>query len=318
MSNYDWKEIGPKMVGNWQNAIFALTGLNLRDYHPKKHYACPICGGKDRFRFDDRKPKARQADGSGGYFCNSCGSGDGMQLYQRVANLSFSQAVNELGKFVGGQPVEQRRAAVKAIESAPMMDYGKEMTQEEAADRLSRAVSHTMCPLTLIEGICPGSMLILFRKGAEGEGFNHADNWRWANPVNRINVDGSRGMLCNVSTTNIDGFSQFLAGDISYNAGTVIDGSATIVICERLVDAWHVYHQTGATVIVAYSPQNVDHIARVIGPRAAGIVARGDDIDTIIYAEENDLPVWAMRGKKCVGRVSAAKVLNRKEEANHD
>lgn len=313
MSNYDWKEIAPKMVGNWQNAIFALTGLNLNEYHPKKHYACPICGGKDRFRFDDRKPKARSPDGSGGYFCNACGSGDGMQLYQRIAHISFSEAVNELGKFVGGQPVEQRRLAIKAIQSAPTMDYGKQMTEEEAAARLSRGVSHSTCPLTLIEGICPASLLILFRKGTEELGFTSPDNWRWANPVNRINSDGTRGTLCNVSMTDIEGDSAFLAGAITYNAGTVIDGSATVILCERLVDAWHVYHQTGATVIVCYSAQNIDHVANVIKGVASGVVARGDDIDTIIYAEENDLPVWAMRGKKCVGRVSAKKVLDRKQ-----
>lgn len=309
---YEWKDIAPRMTGNWQNAIFALTGLNLNNYHPKKHYPCPICGGKDRFRFDDRKPKARSPDGSGGYFCNSCGSGDGMQLYQRISQLNFSDAVNELGKFIGGQPVEQRRAAVKAIESAPMMDYGKEMPEEAAAERLAGSVSYPACPITRIEGISPASVLIRFRKGSVDPDLLDPALWRWVNPVNRINSDGTRGRLCNVSTTNIDGISQFLAGDISYNAGTVIDGSEKIVICERLTDGWHVYHQTGVTVIVAYSPQNVDHIARVVGGRAAGIVARGDDIDTMIYAEENDLPVWAMVGKRVVGQTKASKVLDKK------
>ena len=31
-----------------------------------KHGPCPVCGGKDRFRFDDK-------DGKGTFFCNGCG-----------------------------------------------------------------------------------------------------------------------------------------------------------------------------------------------------------------------------------------------------
>jgi len=38
-----------------------------------KHHPCILCGGKDRFRFDNK-------DGSGSYFCSQCGAGTGMQL----------------------------------------------------------------------------------------------------------------------------------------------------------------------------------------------------------------------------------------------
>lgn len=313
MNNYDWKDIAPKMVGNWQNAILALTGVDLRNANPKKHSPCPMCGGVDRFRFDDRKPGSRRADGSGGYFCNGCGGGDGMKLYQGIARLSFSQAVNELGKFVGGQPVEQRRAAVKAIDSAPMVDYGKEVSEEIAAAKLAEAKSYPLCPITRVEGIGPPNVLVLWRKDADR--VSEHEKYVWANPIHHLNKDGGRGRLCNVSMTKFDESIRFLAGGISYNAATVIDGNHRFVICERLVDGWHIHHQTGATVFVCYSAQNIDHVAYLLGDRVTAIAARGSDIDTIIYAEERNATVWALVGKVVVSQCSAKAILDKKMPA---
>lgn len=53
--------------------------------NPRAHGPCPMCGGKDRFRFDDR-------EGTGSWLCNQCGHGDGFDLIGRLANLSFREA----------------------------------------------------------------------------------------------------------------------------------------------------------------------------------------------------------------------------------
>ncbi len=42
-----------------------------------RHQACPVCGGADRFRFDDKR-------GRGTWFCNQCGAGDGLKLVEKV------------------------------------------------------------------------------------------------------------------------------------------------------------------------------------------------------------------------------------------
>ncbi|NYY79755.1 hypothetical protein DMH17_06695 [Raoultella planticola] len=36
-----------------------------------------MCGGADRFRFDDK-------EGRGTWFCNQCGAGDGLKLVEKV------------------------------------------------------------------------------------------------------------------------------------------------------------------------------------------------------------------------------------------
>ena len=45
--------------------------------HQNRHQACPVCGGSDRFRFDDK-------EGRGTWFCNQCGAGDGLKLVESV------------------------------------------------------------------------------------------------------------------------------------------------------------------------------------------------------------------------------------------
>ncbi len=56
--------------GHWP-ALLAKLGIEIPSRG--KHGPCPACGGKDRFRFDDK-------DGKGGFICNSCGAGDGLIL----------------------------------------------------------------------------------------------------------------------------------------------------------------------------------------------------------------------------------------------
>jgi hypothetical protein len=49
----------------WLDILTALgvPAKFLRNWHGP----CPMCGGKDRFRFDDK-------DGKGTFFCNGCGA----------------------------------------------------------------------------------------------------------------------------------------------------------------------------------------------------------------------------------------------------
>src|SRR5690348_13963485 len=51
--------------GRWRE-ILPCLGVETR-YLTNKHGPCPLCGGKDRFRFDDK-------NGDGTYYCNQCGA----------------------------------------------------------------------------------------------------------------------------------------------------------------------------------------------------------------------------------------------------
>ena len=59
-----------------------------------RHGPCPVCGGRDRFRFDDK-------EGRGTWFCSHCGSGDGFKLLELLKGWSFREAAKEIEAVVG-------------------------------------------------------------------------------------------------------------------------------------------------------------------------------------------------------------------------
>lgn len=81
-----------------------LSALGVDDtFLANRHGPCPICGGKDRFRFDDK-------EGRGTFYCSQCGPGDGFKLLQLVNGWSFMEAL----KTVAGQlGMDEKRDYVK-------------------------------------------------------------------------------------------------------------------------------------------------------------------------------------------------------------
>jgi putative DNA primase/helicase len=82
-------------IGRWPG-ILATMGID-QSFLQNKHGPCPICAGKDRYRFDDK-------DGRGTFICSHCGSGDGFRLLQDVLGLSFSEAARQVDRIVGTVP----------------------------------------------------------------------------------------------------------------------------------------------------------------------------------------------------------------------
>lgn len=80
-----------RTAGRWAGILLSL-GMEEKILNGK-HHPCPICGGKDRFRFDNK-------GGRGTYFC-SCGAGDGFLLVERWKELSFKEAAKEIERVVG-------------------------------------------------------------------------------------------------------------------------------------------------------------------------------------------------------------------------
>lgn len=60
----------------------------------KTHGPCPACGGKDRFRFDDK-------DGRGTFYCNQCGAGDGFRLVELVHGWTAKQSLQAVASALG-------------------------------------------------------------------------------------------------------------------------------------------------------------------------------------------------------------------------
>jgi putative DNA primase/helicase len=82
--------------GRWPE-ILARFGID-RTFLRNRHGPCPLCGGKDRFRFDDR-------NGSGSYFCNQCGAskgdGAGVRLLMKFRDWDFPTTCREIDQILG-------------------------------------------------------------------------------------------------------------------------------------------------------------------------------------------------------------------------
>lgn len=89
MSRPDARSIA---TGRWPGILAAL-GVDPA-HLTGRHAACPVCGGRDRFRFDDR-------EGRGTFFCSHCGAGDGFRLLGILKGWDFRTAAREVERIAG-------------------------------------------------------------------------------------------------------------------------------------------------------------------------------------------------------------------------
>lgn len=94
-----------KTQGRWKSI---LPALGIEDRHlTGKHGPCPACGGKDRFRFDDK-------DGRGTFICTNCGAGDGFKLVELVTGRGFKDAIKDIERAAGIAEREDQSQATDA------------------------------------------------------------------------------------------------------------------------------------------------------------------------------------------------------------
>lgn len=105
--------------GKWKGILLQL-GVPAESL-TGKHAPCPMCGGEDRFRFDNKEQR-------GTFICNACGAGDGMKLAVEFTGKPFSHVASQIDGMLGnvkpdapGKPTisdEDRTKALRAVWSA--------------------------------------------------------------------------------------------------------------------------------------------------------------------------------------------------------
>lgn len=105
--------------GKWKGILLSL-GVDQKCL-TGKHGPCPMCGGEDRFRFDNKEQR-------GTWICNNCGAGDGMKLAMDYTGRPFYEIASAIDDLVGNvkpdapsRPAiteEQSRQALRAVWSA--------------------------------------------------------------------------------------------------------------------------------------------------------------------------------------------------------
>lgn len=91
--------------GRWRE-ILPQLGIAHR-FLKNQHGPCPLCGGRDRFRWDNR-------DGSGSYYCNQCGPGMGIHLIRKLHGWDHATACRAIDEIIGRHaPPPMPRASSK-------------------------------------------------------------------------------------------------------------------------------------------------------------------------------------------------------------
>jgi putative DNA primase/helicase len=95
MTRMDYATVAAAAVGRWPDI---LAALGIDDRHlTRRHGPCPGCGGKDRFRFDDR-------DGRGTWICGGGGNpqaGDGFRLLRHVYGWTAAESLHAVARYLG-------------------------------------------------------------------------------------------------------------------------------------------------------------------------------------------------------------------------
>lgn len=129
--------------GRWHGILTAL-GVP-QEFLTGKHGPCPICGGKDRFRFDNK-------NGRGTWICNQCGSGDGYKMLEAFHGWGFKHALEEVKSVVGiVQPEQSKDEQTEAKKIAALRKTWEESKPVTKGDPVwnylkSRGVITTFVP----------------------------------------------------------------------------------------------------------------------------------------------------------------------------
>jgi len=83
--------------GRWSGILPAL-GIG-ESFLTGKHGPCPLCGGKDRWRWDN-------LEGRGTWICSQCGAGDGIALVMQRYGWEFREAAKQIETVIGSAPAD--------------------------------------------------------------------------------------------------------------------------------------------------------------------------------------------------------------------
>ena len=129
-------QIKQEAHGKWAE-ILARCGIPT-NYLLNKHGACPLCGGTDRYRFDDKTPHLT-------YFCNNCGHGSGLDLLMGWYSCELHEALTQVNKVLSGTDIITNSINPVTVTPSPVATSDK--TKQKILDGMIRFTSRTPTPV---------------------------------------------------------------------------------------------------------------------------------------------------------------------------
>ena len=262
-------DIARAAQGQWGSILPAL-GITVPARG--KHGACPVCGGKDRFRIDDK-------EGKGTWFCNQCDpqAGDGVNLVSRVTGKPLIEAANMVAQFLR-LSAGLDMAAIKANEARAKQQAEQERQREQAKHKAAAELAHN------ILNQCQPS------KGHPylvGKGLSESEALILQSPVAGkiqgllvVPLYNAAGELTTCQTIDDAGNKRLLAGGQKVGSFHCMAGTDVLAICEGYSTGLSVHLATGFTVYVAVDAGNLRTVAEAVKeqhPHAVIILAADND-----------------------------------------
>ena len=233
--------------GHWPRILPALGVPVIKN----RHQACPVCGGSDRFRFDDK-------EGRGTWFCNQCGAGDGLKLVEKVFGVKPSEAAQKVNTVTGCLPP----VAPEAMAAAGAETDADRKAAAALAVRLMEKTRTATGNAYLTRKGFPGHECVMLTSTHKTGGVTY----RAGDVV--VPLHDETGALVNLQLINSDGLKRTLKGGQVKGTCHTIEGQKQAGkrqwIAEGYATALTVHHLTGETVMVALSSVNLLSLASLV------------------------------------------------------
>lgn len=275
MRNYDLIRETTSAAANRWPMVLSQLGIDV-PRSPRQHAPCPACGGKDRFRFDDK--------GRGSFFCNQCGAGDGLDLIQKVNQCGTTEAARMAADVLGIDyrvtEIDQKAASQRRRQlDEQRFQQEQQRQQKEAAETSQRRDSFVSHYQRLAEQTTPGESEYLIAKGLDGFTLPCLPDGSILLPL----VDES-GAVAAAQSITPQGEKKVLYGSAKRGAWYLVNQPQEvkeIIIGEGLATTItaHLF-RPGALAVVALDAGNMPPVAEAMRqqyPDAAIIVAGDND-----------------------------------------
>jgi len=287
------RQVSDAAAGRWHD-VLSLMGIDV-PASPRAQVACPACGGKDRFRFDD--------DGRGAHFCNNCGAGDGLELVKKVNSCDATRAAQLVADALGMNVQDIRNSTRQggARQQKDQAERRAALAQQQAQEQAARAARFSSKLAALTTQSQPGESAYLTSKGLPGFIYPLLPDGTLV-----LTLVNESGTTAAAQTITADGEKRLLSGSAKKGAYHVINPAHSpqiVIIGEGLATVLSVHlMRPVALAVVAIDAGNLLPVAQVMRqqyPQAQIVIAADNDWHAPGELDE--------RGKPMVntGRISA-------------
>jgi putative DNA primase/helicase len=250
--------------GKWDGI---LTQLLSEQAISRRHTSCPICGGEDRYRYDNNR-------NDGDWYCNHCGTGDGFKLIMEALGIDFSEAARRVDEVVNN------------VEEKPFKpDVDIDKRRKNLNDLWSKADQPWIAYDYLVGRGVPSKIVDLVGKdirGIEKLDLYEGHSWMGEHPAMLALIRNPKGIPVSVHRTYllVDGREKKIMPTLESITGACVrlgEPNDTLVIAEGIETALAAWAITGYPAWATISAHGMAELKSIPGHVKKVIICGDND-----------------------------------------